>query len=342
MNIMRSDSDLLALARLDDLARAPALPFVELRQLHHLAVLATCDSISAAAAQLGIAQPSLSELLSRMEARLGVRLVIRQGRGIQMTEAGLRLALRARSLLGEVADAVDEARSLGDDAVGTVTIGIPPSLGMILSVPLAETVQAELPGAKLHIVEGLSGDLIDWIHSGRLDFACVLGTGTAGSLVQEQIASEQLFLVTAPDNWAGAIGATGVAADPVALTDLHRYPMASPSARHGARRDVELALRAAGGRLTVGVEIDSLQQIIALVDRASAYALLPRASVLDNVARGRIALVPTEPPLERPIYMVRDRRRAVSRAVSAIETMVKMILRETIDRHKLEATMLDA
>jgi LysR family transcriptional regulator, nitrogen assimilation regulatory protein len=342
MNIMRSDAELLALARLDDLVEAPALPVIELRQLHHLVVLAACDSISAAAVQLGIAQPSLSELLTRMETRLGIKLVIRQGRGIQMTEAGLSLALRARSLLADVADALDEVRTLDDIAVGTVTIGIPPSLGMILSVALAETVQAELPGVRLHIVEGLSGDLIDWIQNGRLDLGCVLGSGATGSLVQEQIATEQLFLVTAPDNWEGAIGEDGVACEPVPLGEIERFAMAAPSARHGARREIDTALRAAGGRLNVGVEIDSLTQIVALVDRASAYALLPRASVMAQVESRRLALVPTVPRLERPIHIVRDRRRAVSRAATAVEGMVKMILRETIERHKLEATMLAA
>lgn len=339
MNIMRPDADFLALAEQKSGTDVPGLPLVELRQLHHLAVLARCESISGAAAQLGIAQPSLSELLARMEARLGFRLVIRQGRGIQMTEAGLQLALRARALLADVEEAVNDARGLDRDALGSITVGIPPSLGMILSVPLAETVQTEFPGIRLHIVEGLSGDLADWVASGRLDFACMLGGPVAGSLIQQTVATEQLFLVTASDNWDSSFGPDGVAKEAVPLEDLHNYPMAMPSSRHGARREIDVALRGAGGRLTVRVEIDSLPQIVALVDRASAYALLPRAAVLQQVANGRLALVPTEPKLERSIHIVRDRARPVSRAAEAVEETVKMILRETIDRHHLEAAM---
>jgi LysR family nitrogen assimilation transcriptional regulator len=340
MTILRND-DLQALAQQGAGVDVPTLPMVELRQLHHLAVLASCQSISAAAAQLGIAQPSLSELLIRMEARLGIKLLIRQGRGIQMTEAGLQLALRARTLLADVEAALNDSRAYDQDTKGSVTIGIPPSLGMILSVSLAETVQAELPGVKLHIVEGLSGDLIDWVASGRLDLGCVLGGGVSGSLHQERIASEELFLVTATDNWDGAFDTEGFAIDPVAVGDLHRYPMAMPSSRHGARREVEQMLRSAGGRITVNVEIDSLPQIIALVDRASAYAILPHAAVLQYLSSGRLALVRTAPRLERSIYTIRDRGRPLSRAAGAVESMIKVIMREAIERHSLQAKMAD-
>lgn len=333
------DEDLQSLARRGGGARVPNLPPVELRQLHHLAVLADSESISSAAVQLGIAQPSLSELLARMEARLGIRLVIRQGRGIQMTEAGLQLALRARAVLADIEDALAAARALDEEAVGTVTIGIPPALGMILSVPLAETVQTELPGVRLHIVESLSGDLTDWVASGRLDLALVVGGNVTGSLVQQQVGTEQLFLVTATDNWDGEFGPDGFAIEPVQLQDLHRFSLAMPSLRHGARREIEAALRAAGGRLKVGVEIDSFQQIITLVDRASAYALLPRSAILQQVQSRRLALVPTSPKLERPIFMVQDRRKPVSRGTSAVAAMIRLILREAIDRHNLEATV---
>lgn len=340
MNATPFDRDsLLTLPRHGTKAELPPMPDVELRQLHHLAVLAQCDSISSAASHLGIAQPSLSELLARMEARVGVQLVIRQGRGIQMTEAGLALARRAHDLLVNVSEAVEQSRALDETSVGSITLGIPPSLGMILSVALAETVQAELPGVKLRIVEALSGDIADWVTLGRLDFGCVLGSGPPSILVYKPIATERLFLVTAPDNWQGEFDKHGVACEPIQLSKIEQYEMSLPSAPHGARRELDQALRAVGGRLSVGMEIDSLTQIVALVDRASTYGLLPRAAVLDRVEAGRIALVPTEPRLERTINLVRDRDRPVSRVGRAVEELVRLILREAIERHGLQSSM---
>src|SRR5882672_5759847 len=86
---------------------------VELRQLRYFATMADGGSISAAATKLGISQPSLSEVVSRLEKELGVQLVVRTARGMQLTDAGVALARHARDVVRSVDIALDEVRHLG-------------------------------------------------------------------------------------------------------------------------------------------------------------------------------------------------------------------------------------
>ena len=75
------------------------LPILDLRQLYYFLALAEHGSISAAAAALGLAQPSLSENIAKLEQRLEVKLAIRGGRGVQLTEAGFALAQYGREIV---------------------------------------------------------------------------------------------------------------------------------------------------------------------------------------------------------------------------------------------------
>jgi DNA-binding transcriptional LysR family regulator len=86
---------------------------LELRQLRALAVLAEELSFTRAARRLGVAQPALSAQISRIERRLGRKLVERSTRSVVLTPAGQDLVARARRVLAEADDdppAVDPTR----------------------------------------------------------------------------------------------------------------------------------------------------------------------------------------------------------------------------------------
>jgi DNA-binding transcriptional LysR family regulator len=72
---------------------------LEVEQLRALATLAEELNFTRAARRLGVAQPALSARISRMERRLGRKLVERTTRSVQLTEAGLELLARAKPML---------------------------------------------------------------------------------------------------------------------------------------------------------------------------------------------------------------------------------------------------
>ncbi len=159
--------------------------------------------------------------------------------------------------------------------------------------------------------------------------------------MSEALFVEDLLLVTAPDNWNGEIGADGRAIDPIRASALADLPLVLPSSRHGFRKALERFARANGIVLNVTMEMDSLPQIIGMVDRASAYTILPPAAVAEHVAGGRLALVSIiDPAIRRTGYIVRRRARPVTRASIAVEGVIKIVIQDMIERHRLDARLI--
>jgi LysR family nitrogen assimilation transcriptional regulator len=315
-------------------------PPIDFKQLAYFVALAEHGTISSAANALNMAQPSLSENIAKLEKRLDVQLAIRGVRGVHLTEAGVALAQRGREVLHSVDMLVEELRQISGAPRGRVSVGIPPSLSIFLSVPLLETIHSEQPEIRLHIAEAMSGDVLDWVTSERVDFGCAYELSDNASFSCEPLLTEELFLVTAPDNWEGEIGPDGVAVEPIHANRLQELPLVLTSGTHGARKMQEKFARSIGIDLNVVAEIDSLPHIVEMVGRASAYTLLSHGAVLNQVAAGTMALVRIdEPTMRRTAYIVRKRSRAVSRASLVVEACVKAIVQEMVERYKLKALL---
>jgi DNA-binding transcriptional LysR family regulator len=106
-------------------------------RLQELAVFvraAESGSFSRAGRELGLSQPSVSRIIGELEARLGVKLLLRTTRQITVTDAGMLFLDRAREILTEIEDAEDAARGL-DSLRGTVHLAIPVLYGTREIIP---------------------------------------------------------------------------------------------------------------------------------------------------------------------------------------------------------------
>ena len=310
------------------------------RQLSYFLALAEHGSISAAASAMNMAQPSLSENIAKLEKMLDVQLAIRGTRGIQMTEAGVELARRGGEILKSIDDLVEDIRCLSGEPRGPISVGLPPSLSILLSVPLLETIHSEYPEIRLHIAEAMSGDILDWIGSDRVDVGCVYEAYDSAPYSFEPLLTEELFLITAPDNWQGEIGPDGVALHAISAAKLQELPLVLTSLTHGARKLQEKFARSVGIQLNVVAAIDSLPHIIEMVSRASAYTILSHGAVIKQVADGTLALVPIEEPtIRRTAYVVRKRSRPVTKACAIVELNIFTIIQEMVRRYGIKAVL---
>jgi LysR family transcriptional regulator, nitrogen assimilation regulatory protein len=316
------------------------MPMLELRQLYYFLALADHGSISAAAEALGMAQPSLSENVAKLERRLNVKLVLRGARGVELTEAGRAFTARGRQLLQMSQSLVEAVQAVGGAAVGHVAVGLPPSIGLVLAVPLAETVQSELPEVRLHVSEGMSRSILERIENEIVHLGCVYDVPDASTFIAHPLLTEEMFLVTAPDNWPEPIGPDGRALRPITVAEVEGLPLVLPNSSHGARTLIERQVRGHNVKLNVAMEIDALPHIIEMVCRASAYSILSEAAVREHVNAGRLAMVPIEGvKIERTAFLVRKRSRPISRAVLEVQNSIIMIIDEMISRYRLSARM---
>src|SRR3954451_3286138 len=152
---------------------------MELRHLRYFVAVAEEQSFTRAAERLWIAQPGLSTQIRRLEEELGVKLLTRHPRGVDLTEAGTVFLERARTALA----AADAARATGGDVenglVGTIRLGVPTGARWSQLAPLLDTFAEDHPDVEVTVLESHGGTLLRALRDGGLD--ALLGPSYYGS-----------------------------------------------------------------------------------------------------------------------------------------------------------------
>src|SRR5262245_17623921 len=165
---------------------------MDFKEMRYFAHVARAGSFSRAADELRIAQPALSRQIRKLEDRLGVSLLVRHGRGVRLTSAGA-LLLEGVEALGDQLNRLDErVRSGGDAAVGHVSLGVPPAAGLLVVPPTVERFAAQWPQVTLHVREGISSSLQEWLLDGRIDIAVLHTPPPLQALNISQVLREQM------------------------------------------------------------------------------------------------------------------------------------------------------
>ena len=268
---------------------------MNLKQLEYFVSVAELGSFSKAALALDIAQPALSRQVRALEVELRDTLLLRNGRGVTLTEAGQRLFEHSVAILNHVSQAREDMGAQRDEPVGRITIGLPPSIGRQLTLPLIDGFRRQLPKARLAIVEGLSSHIAEWLSTGRVDLGLVYNPEAASSLTIQPLLQEPLCLVSA------ANASDGKARGTVALKSLARYPLVVPERQHVIRRLIESQATLAGLVLNIAWEVSSIAAIIDLVCAGYGHAVLNASAV---VASGRADELLAQPIVEPSLASV--------------------------------------
>jgi len=266
---------------------------MDLKQLEYFVNVAELGSFTKAAALLSVAQPALSRQVRSLEVELAQTLLLRNGRGVSPTEAGKRLLAHGRGILQQVDRARAEIEDVKGAPVGHVVVGVPPSVGKMLAVPLVAAFQARLPRATLGIVEGLTTYVAEWLLTGRVDVAMLYNPVPSPAIEILPLLEEQLYLIG-----PGARGAAG-APRPVPMRELPGFPLIIPSRPHAIRMQVETLLANLGLKAQVAFEIDGVPAILDLAHQGYGHAVLPINAVRgDNLRRSFLARPIVEPRLK--------------------------------------------
>lgn len=259
---------------------------MNLRQLESFVRVAELGSFSKAARVLDIAQPALSRQVRLLETDLRETLLLRNGRGVSLTPAGRRLFEHGVQILQQVAQAREDLGVQRDAPVGQVTIGLPPSVGLRLTRPLIESFRAQLPGARVSIVEGFSAHIAEWIAGGRADLGLLYNPEPMPALEITPLLREPLCLVQPrPAKSAKAAGRRGPPAT-VKLRELGAYPLVLPERTQSLRRLLQTQATLAGVTLDIACEVSSIPALIDLVCARMGHAVLTESAV---AASGRAA-----------------------------------------------------
>ena len=300
-------------------------PNMEIRHLRTFLAVAELGSINKASEKLFTAQPALSRQIRLLEDALDVKLFERHGRGMAITPAGEILAQRATRILRELEQAkIDVAEEAGIVS-GHVTLGVPPTVGLVLATSLAERYCQAYPRVTLQIIEEMTGFLLERLQAGQLDLAVLYNPKSPGILRLEPLHTEELYLVGSPES--------GLSLDvPVPMEKLAELDLVLPSEGHALRELVAEKSAKQGISLHVRVDADSFRIQKELVERAIGYTVLPFAAVHKEVGENRLCAAPiSNPGIRRRLVLATRSDRAVSQASAKLRKMLKQEMKRSIE-----------
>jgi LysR family nitrogen assimilation transcriptional regulator len=297
-------------------------------QLRAFLTIVECQSITKAADELGLAQPSLSQQLLRLEDELGAKLFQRTSRGVSTTTAGQLFKEHAERILQNTRQAREEIRRSTKAWVGEVSLGIPLSLGGLIGHRLIVAARVEFPDMKLRLRQGLASDLVKLVEDGTLDTALLYYADDLWHLSGEHVADETLFLV-GPTGAFGEVDANGIALQPVSVEILRRVDLLMLPIGKGLKRRINQQPHGEAIRLSIRAEIDALPLIKSLLASGAGYSLLPHIGVRDELRAGTLAAARIDDiDLTRSLSLVRTAARPPSEAAMGLERIVKRILED--------------
>lgn len=168
---------------------------MEVRQLEAFVAVAHELHFGRAAARLHLGQPTLSELVRRLERELATPLFHRTTRRVVLTEAGTVLLERAEAVLRDLADAADAVRAVGSGVAGTVRFGYTPPAAAVLAPHLVRSFAREAPTVRVEQVQLWLPGLQEALRDGTVDVGvtCGLGRGSDGPDAAAEVVQTRSF-----------------------------------------------------------------------------------------------------------------------------------------------------
>ncbi len=292
---------------------------MDLRQLEYFLTVAKTQGFSNAASALGLTQPALSRQVARLEEELGVRLLVRNGRGVEVTEAGQSLAEHAQIILDQVEQVRADMSQRQQSPRGKITVGLPPRVALTITTELVMSFRERFPDAAISIAEALSIPLREWLISGRVDIAVLFDPPPSPALNFETLAQEPLVMVSQQ-----------ALPDPIRFSEAVEHSLVMPSGPHALRQIVEMAARPRKLNLRVVAEVDSVQAVLPLVKRGLASTLVPISAVRNWTDRGQTSVSRVIAPSIRNRLVLAQ---AKARPDTTVSRATKEFLRDLVKAH---------
>ena len=264
-------------------------------------------SFSAAAEELHMAQPSLSEQIRRLEAELGVALFTRAGRGLTLTEAGRLLRPHAERTLAEAREAAESVREVRDLTGGTVAFGTFGSAHHYLLAGLIGDFRARHPTVRVRAVGQNSAEVAEGVRDGTLEAGLVALPIDDRGLDVRPAMREELHYVSAEQRRVR---------EPMTIERLADAPLILYDARWGAddptRRQLRERAQEAGVQLEPQIEVEYITAALELAARGLGDTISPRSIVLTRGYGRKLFGAPFDPPFLETFAFIRRRNAHLS------------------------------
>lgn len=275
------------------------------------------EGFTNAAKALNLTQPAISLQIRELEARVGIPLLVRDGRRPRLTPAGEALLDRARRILDEHDQALAVMRRLKTIAAGEVRLGMTPGTLTYVAGPTVRALRSTHKTLQLTVTVAGSPDLAQLVRDNAVDLAILALPVDLTELVASKLVDDPLVAIL-PDSSADLpeVATPQFMAEQPMVTEPRFANLRSMIAGWFAAERLE-PYRA--------MQVDTLETIRSAVAANLGAAIVPRMVVSDQPANIRI--LPIHPPMSRELVIV---ERSDNTARSQAHNLVRSALFEGI------------
>jgi DNA-binding transcriptional LysR family regulator len=296
------------------------IPVMQLESLQVFCDVARLRSFSQAAVEARpkkMTQSAVSQIISHLEERVGVQLIDRSTRPLQLTTLGQRYYEGCKTLLEQYAELEASLRSPQGESAATVEVAAIYSVGLSDMGQYVQRFTAEQPGVQVHIEYHHPDRVYERILEGTADLGLVSYPRRSPKLTAVPWKEEEMVLACAPQHpLAGRLA--------VAVSELAGLKYIHFDRKLAVRRGVDRFLREQNVKVEVALEFDSIENIKQAVAIGAGVALLPEPTFRREVrARTLLALPLFGCHFTRPLGIIHRRAR-----LSAAAKRFKELLQE--------------
>ena len=299
---------------------------MQVGQLRAFLAVAEQRHFTRAARALGMAQPSVSAHVRRLESETGTALFHRMKGNISLTPAGEALLPFARRIVADVDAATTEIREVEGLARGRLAVGATPSLAATLLPPALGRFHAAYPRIELSVRESGSRELVAALEEGAVDVALVILPVRQDVLETQPLLREELVVAVAKTHPLASRRT-------ITMADLRDVPLVMFREGYDLRASTEAAFRAAGIAPSFAVEGGEMDGVLRLTAAGLGAAIVP-SLVIESPGPLRAIRIAGS-ALTRTVGLAHRRDRHLSRAGQELVETVKGLVR---DRSWLKST----
>jgi len=292
------------------------------KRLFYFTTVVKAGSLSGAETMLDIAQSVLSRAIQQLEADVGVQLLRRNGRGVELTAQGDILYRRAEAILGDMAATLTEIKESTSRASSRLAIATPPAFSSQYMPEIIRRLLLDRPALNLKILEASTGQVYDYLAAGEVDLAVILTPPKTPKITLSKIYTESLGLVMHPDHPLAGLPV-------ITRAQLRKVDLILPATSHGTHHLLEKYF-ADKGIPPGSLQIDSLAIARSVIAQAPRFCMLLATQLCrEDVAAGRLVIKPLKPSLSRTLYLARAQGRVETPEMADILSHMMAVLSES-------------
>jgi LysR family hydrogen peroxide-inducible transcriptional activator len=291
---------------------------MNLQELRYLAAVAEHRHFGRAAEACNVSQPTLSSQIRKLEGELGVTLLERTNKRVNLTLVGSQILPHAQRALAETVHMAAVARAAHDPLVGPLKLGVIPTLAPYLMPMILKPLQTAYPGLVIELWEDQTRSLIDGLRNHRLDAALLATASDAPEITDIVLFDEPLLAALPLDHRLTAeqtVTEAALSDELMVLADGHcltNAALAACGAKHAAHRT----------RLQGSMQAATLETLVNLVAAGYGTTLIPALAAESLSSRG-IALRPLTGQSSRTIRLASRMEFPRPQALRALEKVIR-------------------